>query len=130
MTFCVCIGPSIKFCCCEFFVNVFTKGLFLILTTPTLQILMAEIAVLLFLIFGYQLLAEFQCRIDLCMIDGYDLRSIMLTFLYLSVTIGDNGVENLALQRTYGYCTSSVYLTGRKKCCLKNNISGRGVHDE
>ena len=52
ITFCVFIGhkrhnpfghlyfhyesPSIKCCCCQFLVNVFTKGLFLTSTTPTL----------------------------------------------------------------------------------------------
>ena len=40
---------SIKCCCCEFLVNVFTKGLFLTSTTPTLLNLMAEFAVSLVL---------------------------------------------------------------------------------
>ena len=40
--------PS-SFCCCEFLVNIFMKGLFLVSTTPTLPIFMVEIAVLLVL---------------------------------------------------------------------------------
>ena len=40
---------GVKFCCCEFLVNVFTKGLFLTSTTPILQILMVEFALLLVL---------------------------------------------------------------------------------
>ena len=64
--------------------------------------LMAEIAVLMFLFFfvvvivfffcfcfffcffffGSRLLAEFQCWIDLCMMDGHNFSSIMLTFFY------------------------------------------------
>ena len=31
-------SPSVKFCCCEFLVNVLTEGLFLTSTTPTLPI--------------------------------------------------------------------------------------------
>ena len=60
-TFCVFVGHeqqtlilgilifmiSIKFCCCEFLVNIYTKGLLLTSTTPRQQILMAEIIVLL-----------------------------------------------------------------------------------
>ena len=40
---------SIKFCCCDFLVDVFMKGLFLMPTTSMLPILKAEIAVLLVL---------------------------------------------------------------------------------
>ena len=40
---------QILFFCCEFLVNVSTKGLLLMSTTPTLSIVMAEIAVLLVL---------------------------------------------------------------------------------
>ena len=35
-------SPPIRYCCCEFLVNVHTKGLFLMSTTTTLPILMAE----------------------------------------------------------------------------------------
>ena len=57
------------------------------------------IAILMVLIFGCKLLAEFQCGIDLCMMDGYICSSIMLTFFIetspLRTTskayVGDNG---------------------------------------
>ena len=42
-------SPSIKFCCFEFLVIVLTKELFLTSTTPTLPILMEEMAVVLVL---------------------------------------------------------------------------------
>ena len=41
---------------------------------------MAEIAVVMVFIFGCTLLAEFQCGLDLCMMDGYNFSRIMLTF--------------------------------------------------
>ena len=75
-------SPSIKFCRCDFLPNFFTKGLFLTSTTQTLPTIFngRNCKCYGFLIFGCKLVAEFQCRIDLCMMDGYIFSSIMLTF--------------------------------------------------
>ena len=57
------------------------KGYFLRRRLKRYRHLMVEIAVLMFFfIFSCKLLAKCQCGIDLCMMDGHNFSSIMLTF--------------------------------------------------
>ena len=56
-----------KCSCCDFLANFLRNGLFFMSTIQT------------FLIFGCIILAEIQCGIDLCMMDGYNISRIMLT---------------------------------------------------
>ena len=87
ITFCVFIGherhyallghlyihygsPSINFCCCESFAEVFAKGLFLsFVDDSNATDFKGGNSSCWFLICGYQALAELQCGIDLCMMD-------------------------------------------------------------
>ena len=88
--------PSI-FCCCYFLADVLSKGLFLTSTTQTLPIFNSgNCSVDVFFIFGCKLLADFQCGIDLCMTDGYNFSSIVLTFLYQNFAIKNANVTSKA----------------------------------
>ena len=72
----------------------------------SLWFLLAEIAVFLVL----KLLAEFQCEIDLCMMDEQDFSSIMLTFLYLSVTTENVSITSKALVGDNGSTLCSMVI--------------------
>ena len=103
MTFCILIGherqkrfggififirrvPPSTFVVVTVLLTHLRKGYFLRRRPNSYRLLMAEIAVLMmfffvcFFIFGCTLLAEFQCGLDLCMMDGYNLSRIMLMF--------------------------------------------------
>ena len=130
------IGVSPSNFVVSFLLTSLQKDYFLRQRLRRYRFLKAGTACCWFLIFGYQLLTEFQCEIDFCMMDGYDFSSIMLTFLYLSVTtvnvsftskalLGDDGstlcsvvIANFNLLSTFRYIRICQRNSGYYPCNL------------
>ena len=90
------------------------KGYFLRQRLERYRLLMEKIAVLMgFFLFGCKLLAECQCGIDVCIIDGYMLNNYYADVLYHSVT-----TENVST-------TPKAYMgdDGSTLCTVANPIS-------
>ena len=78
--------PPWNFVVVGFLFTSLQKDYFLRQLLQRYRFLISKLQCCWFMIFGYQLLAELQCGIDLYMMPGLDLSSIILTFLYVSVT--------------------------------------------